>query len=149
MFRERPDINVAATLVESIATLLARPHTAGFYWGDCSLSNALFRRDELYLSTYALDTETGELHDQMTPGQRQTDIDVAIVNVVGALADLAAAGELPDSVDPFEVAPQIGTAYADIWEELHGSSTYDPVDPLRSRIALIDSTISDSASARP
>lgn len=129
LFRERPDIDVAATLVESIATLLARLHTAGFYWGDCSLSNALFRRDELHLSAYALDTETGELHDQMTAGQRQTDIDVAIVNVAGGLADLAAAGELPDSVDPFEVAPQIGTAYADIWEELHCSSTYDPVDP--------------------
>lgn len=129
LFRERPDIDVAAALIESIATLLARLHTAGFYWGDCSLSNALFRRDELHLSAYALDTETGELHDQMTAGQRQTDIDVAIVNVAGGLADLAAAGELPDSVDPFEVAPQIGTAYADIWEELHGSSTYDPVDP--------------------
>ena len=136
LFNERPDIDVAATLVESIATLLARLHTAGFYWGDCSLSNALFRRDELHLSAYALDTETGELHDQMTSGQRRTDVDVAVVNVAGGLADLAAAGQLPSSVDPFEVAPQIATAYAKIWEELHGSSMYDPTDPaaLQSRL---------------
>jgi hypothetical protein len=124
-----PHLDPAATLVESIATLLARLHTAGFYWGDCSLSNALFRRDELHLSAYALDTETGELHEQMTRGQRQTDVEVAVVNVAGGLADLAAAGQLPDSVDPFEVAPQIGTTYDKIWEELHGSSTYDSQDP--------------------
>ena len=124
-----PQADIAATLVESIATLLARLHTAGFYWGDCSLSNALFRRDGLHLSAYALDTETSELHEQLTSGQRQTDVEVAIINVAGGLADLAAAGQLPDSVDPFEVAPQIGTTYEMIWEELHGSSTYDPQDP--------------------
>lgn len=124
-----PDVDIAATLVESIATLLARLHTAGFYWGDCSLSNALFRRDELHLSAYALDTETGELHEQMSTGQRLADVELAIVNVAGGLADLAAAGQLPETVDPFEVAPQIGTTYNTIWEELHGASNYDPQDP--------------------
>ena len=118
-----------ATLVESIATLLARLHTAGFYWGDCSLSNALFRRDELHLSAYALDTETGELHEQMSSGQRRADVELAVVNIAGGLADLAAGGQLPDTVDPFEVAPQISTTYDQIWDELHGSSTYDPRDP--------------------
>ncbi len=124
-----PDLEMAETLVESIATLLARLHTAGFFWGDCSLSNALFRRDELHLSAYALDTETGELHEQMTRGQRQNDVEMAIVNIAGGLADLAAAGQLPASVDPFDVAPRIGTTYDRIWDELHGSSTYDPQDP--------------------
>lgn len=131
-----PHLELADTLVESIATLLARLHTAGFFWGDCSLSNALFRRDELHLSAYALDTETGELHEQMTTGQRHTDVEVAVVNIAGGLADLAAAGQLPESVDPFEVAPRISTTYAQIWDELHGSSTYDPRDPVALQTRL-------------
>lgn len=129
LFAERTGTDVSEILVESIATLLARLHTAGFYWGDCSLSNALFRRDELHLSGYALDTETGELHDRMTDGQRLSDVEMAVVNVAGGLADLAAAGQLPDTIDPFEVAPRVGTMYAEIWEELHGVSAYDRHDP--------------------
>lgn len=129
VFRERPGLDVTELLVESIAILLARLHTAGFYWGDCSLSNALFRRDDLHLSGYALDTETGELHERITDGQRRADVDIAVVNIAGGLADLAAAGDLPASVDPFDVAPQVADVYARIWTELHGESTYDPDDP--------------------
>ena len=29
----------------ALAELLVRLHLAGFFWGDCSLSNTLFRRD--------------------------------------------------------------------------------------------------------
>ena len=129
VFRERPGLDVTGLLVESIAILLARLHTAGFLWGDCSLSNALFRRDDLHLSGYALDTETGELHERISDGQRRSDVETAVVNIAGGLADLAAAGELPDSVDPFEVAPQVAEVYDRIWVELHGVSTYDPADP--------------------
>ena len=32
-------------LLDAMAELLVRLHLAGFYWGDCSLSNTLFRRD--------------------------------------------------------------------------------------------------------
>ena len=32
-------------LLDALAGLLVRLHLAGFYWGDCSLSNTLFRRD--------------------------------------------------------------------------------------------------------
>ena len=39
----RPD--TAGRLLDALAALLVRMHTAGFYWGDCSLSNTLFRRD--------------------------------------------------------------------------------------------------------
>ncbi len=121
--------DVADRLVEAIATLLARLHTAGFYWGDCSLSNALFRRDELHLSGYALDTETGELHGALTSGQRRADVELAVINIAGGLADLAAGGMLPETVDPFDVAPLIADVYDEIWSELHGVSTYDPGDP--------------------
>ncbi len=121
---------LSSVLVNSLATLLARLHTAGFYWGDCSLSNAMFRRDGSSLSAYALDAETGDLQERLSPGQRRADIEIATVNVAGGLADLAAAGVLPDEIDPFEVALEIGDAYESIWSELHDSSGYDPDDPV-------------------
>ena len=49
-------------LLNALAELLARLHLRGFFWGDCSLSNALFRRDAGALSAYLVDAETGELH---------------------------------------------------------------------------------------
>src|SRR5919201_48850 len=57
-------------LLDSIADLLVRLHLAGFFWGDCSLSNTLFRRDAGALAAYVVDTETSELHPQLTDGQR-------------------------------------------------------------------------------
>ena len=129
LFRSDDSAQVTTVLVESLATLLARLHNAGFYWGDASLSNALFRRDGDYLSAFALDTETGELHGRLTSGQRALDLDTAVVNVAGGLCDLAAAGELPAHVDPFETADRLAESYERIWNEIHGPSTYDPTDP--------------------
>ena len=57
--------------------LLARLHLAGFFWGDCSLSNTLFRRDAGALSAYLVDAETGELHPQLSDGQREHDLLIA------------------------------------------------------------------------
>ncbi len=37
--------NLHSTLVSALAELLVRLHLAGFFWGDCSLSNTLFLRD--------------------------------------------------------------------------------------------------------
>jgi len=130
LFRTDRSADVSTVLVESLATLLARLHNAGFFWGDASLSNALFRRDSDYLSAFALDTETGELHSRLTAGQRSLDIETAVVNVAGGLCDLAAAGELPEQVDPFDTATRLGESYERIWDEIHGPSTYDPENPM-------------------
>ena len=56
----RPD--TADRLLDALAALLVRLHTAGFYWGDCSFSNTLFRRDAGAFAAYLVDAETGELH---------------------------------------------------------------------------------------
>ena len=61
----------------ALAELLVRLHLAGFFWGDCSLSNALFRRDAGALSAYFVDAETGELHERLSDGQRSHDLDIA------------------------------------------------------------------------
>jgi hypothetical protein len=46
-------------------------HILGFFWGDCSLSNTLFRRDAGALAAYIVDLETGEWHPELTDGQRR------------------------------------------------------------------------------
>jgi tRNA A-37 threonylcarbamoyl transferase component Bud32 len=57
----RPD--TADRLVDALAALLVRLHTVGFFWGDVSLSNTLFRRDAGAFAAYLVDAETGELHE--------------------------------------------------------------------------------------
>ena len=50
-------------LLDAMVELLARLHLAGFVWGDCSLSNTLFRLDAGALAAHLVDAETSELHE--------------------------------------------------------------------------------------
>ncbi len=77
-------------LLDALAVLLVRLHLTGFYWGDCSLSNTLFRRDAGAFAAYLVDAETGELHPMISEGQRHHDIEVAHINIYGELLDLEA-----------------------------------------------------------
>ena len=105
-------------LLDSLVGLLVRLHVAGFFWGDCSLSNALFRRDAGALSAYVIDVETSERHDHLSDGQRRLDLDIAYENVAGGLLDLQAGGRLVPDVDPFAVADNIESRYEGLWREL-------------------------------
>jgi hypothetical protein len=105
-------------LLDSLAELLVRLHLTGFFWGDCSLSNSLFRRDAGALTAYLVDAETGELHPVLTDGQRNHDLAVAKENLAGELMDLDAAGLLPGDIDPFETATDICARYEGLWSEL-------------------------------
>lgn len=59
-------------LMDALAVLLVRLHLAGFAWGDCSLSNTLFRRDAGAYAAYLVDAETGELHPGSATGSART-----------------------------------------------------------------------------
>jgi hypothetical protein len=61
-------------LLDALVGLFVRLHLAGFYWGDCSLSNTLFRRDAGALAAYLVDAETGEMHPRLSNGQRAHDL---------------------------------------------------------------------------
>src|SRR3954468_1002697 len=87
-------------LLNSLAELLTRLHLRGFFWGDCSLSNALFRRDAGALSAYLVDAETGELQPKLTDGQRNYDIEIARTNIIGELLDIDAEIGHPPDLDP-------------------------------------------------
>lgn len=107
-----------ARLVDALVILLARLHLSGVFWGDCSLGNALFRRDAGDLAAYIVDTETAELHDEITASRRQHDLDIAVENVGGGLLELDALGRLPDDVDPIEIVELLQLRYDELWTEL-------------------------------
>jgi tRNA A-37 threonylcarbamoyl transferase component Bud32 len=107
-----------ATIRGALAELLVRLHLAGFFWGDCSLSNALFRRDAGALSAYLVDAETGELHDRLSEGQRAHDIAIAEENLTGELYDLSAELERDVVPDPSAFAEDVRERYEQLWSEL-------------------------------
>jgi hypothetical protein len=113
-------------LLNALAELLARLHIRGFFWGDCSLSNALFRRDAGALSAYLVDAETGELHGQLSDGQRAYDLDIAQANIVGELLDVDAEVGLPPGLDPDETGQEIVERYTALWHELTREETFGP-----------------------
>jgi hypothetical protein len=111
-------------LLNGLAELLTRLHLRGFFWGDCSLSNALFRRDAGALSAYLVDAETGELHPKLSDGQRSYDLDIAQTNVIGELLDIDAEIGLPADLDPDETADEIIKRYRSLWHELTREETF-------------------------
>jgi hypothetical protein len=123
-------------VLDALVVLLVRIHLAGFFWGDCSLSNTLFRRDAGALQAYIIDVETAERHDDLSPGQRGLDLMIATDNVAGGLLDLQAAGRLADGIDPIEVALAIEQRYQALWCELTAASTMTVGDvaPVRERL---------------
>jgi methylglyoxal synthase len=119
-------------LVDALADLLVRLHLAGFYWGDCSLSNALFRRDAGALEAYLVDAETGELHSALSDGQRLYDVTVAQENVAGELMDLEAArGRDPSDADAVEVTQELKERYESLWSELTREESFAPHERYR------------------
>jgi hypothetical protein len=121
-------------LIDALVELLARLHLSGFFWGDCSLSNALFRLDAGALEAYLVDAETSEQHNQLTDGQRNWDLELAGERVFGELSDLQAGELLPSEVDPFEVIEKLQRRYARLWDELTREEILRPEDQ-RYRIA--------------
>lgn len=74
----------AERLLDALVELLVRLHLSGFFSGDCSLSNTLFR----------------------------WDIELAAERIWGELLDLQAGGLLPTDVDPEETAGDLRRRYA-------------------------------------
>lgn len=126
--RLRPD--TSARLVDALAVLLVRLHLSGFWWGDVSLSNTLFRRDAGAFSAYLVDAETGQLLPSLSDGQRAHDLDIARVNIAGELMDLAAGGFVED-IDPIDVSDFIVARYHQLWNELTGVERFEQGDRWR------------------
>ena len=119
----RPD--TATRLVDALAVLLVRLHIIGFFWGDVSLSNTLFRRDAGAFAAYLVDAETGQLYDGLSNGQRENDLEIARINIAGELLDLQAGGRLEQDIDPVEISNGIVAQYRTLWTELTATEEFD------------------------
>ncbi len=126
----RPE--TATRLVDALAVLLARLHVVGFFWGDVSLSNTLFRRDAGSFAAYLVDAETGKLYDGgLSNGQRDNDLEIGRINIAGELLDLQAGGRLDEDIDPVAVADGIVAAYRTLWTELTASESFPQAERWR------------------
>jgi Domain of unknown function (DUF4032)/Lipopolysaccharide kinase (Kdo/WaaP) family len=108
----------AGRLTDTMVQLLVRLHLAGVFWGDCSLSNTLFRPDAGEIAAYLVDAETTERHPRLTDGQRLYDVELAAERVGAELLDLQAGELLPEDIDPLEVAGMLRPKYEALWDEL-------------------------------
>jgi hypothetical protein len=132
LFAGRGTPELREHLLDALAGLLVRLHLAGFFWGDCSLSNTLFRRDAGALAAYLVDAETGEMHAQLSDGQRQLDLELAELHVAGELMDLEAAEvDLPGNLDPIETAAEVRRRYEGLYSAVTDEEVFAPSESYR------------------
>lgn len=140
VFSRDPAAEVVSKLVRALAVLLVRLHLLGFYWGDVSLSNTLFRRDADQFSAYLVDAETGEFHEPLSSGRRLYDVDVARVNIIGELMDLQAAGAIDEDADVIALGNAIEAVYLELWDLVTGELVVegDAFDAVAKRVEAIN-----------
>ncbi|MFP4072617.1 MAG: DUF4032 domain-containing protein [Actinomycetota bacterium] len=127
-------------MLDALAGLLVELHMAGCYWGDCSLSNVLYRFDAGQIEAIMVDAETSELHGSLSDGQRRADIEIMQENVAGEMGDIAAeTGEDFDAAD-IGLGLDIADRYDALWAELNEELiiTRDDHYRIRQRIARIN-----------
>ena len=133
-------VTQAHQLLDALADLLVNLHLAGFFWGDCSLSNALFRLDAGRYSAYLVDAETGELHERLSDGQRRHDLAIAGENTAGEFMDIQAGFGLPEGLDPVELGAGLVARYDALWTELTREEVFAAQEQYRvdSRIKRVN-----------
>jgi hypothetical protein len=127
-------------LVDALVVLLVRLHLAGFFWGDVSLSNALFRRSAGGFSAFLVDAETGELRPQLSDAMREHDVTVGVENIFAELMDLQASGDTDIEVDAQAVVAQLAERYHALWDELTSAEEFgeDEWHRVEQRIARLN-----------
>lgn len=118
-------------LLDAMVELLVRLHLMNFFWGDCSLSNTLFKRDAGAFMAYVVDVETAELRPTLSAGMRGYDLEIAAENVAGELLDLRAERDglhTVNELDPVETADQLSRSYESLWCELTRDEVFSADD---------------------
>lgn len=120
-------------LLDAFAGLLVELHLNGLFWGDCSLSNVLYRWDAASIEAIMIDAETSIIRARLSPGQRREDLEIMIMNVAGEMADIAAEqGSSLDEAD-LHLGEDIATRYWSLWKELTTSLVVTAGDHYRIR----------------
>jgi len=119
-------------LLDAIAGLLVQLHLADIYWGDCSLSNTLFRRDAGALRAYLVDAETAEYFPKDIPAHmRHQDLVIMEENINGELSDLNSQGYLAGDIPYVDVGSYIRLRYRRLYEEITHEDIINPQETYR------------------
>jgi hypothetical protein len=105
-------------LLDAFAFLLVELHLLGCFWGDCSLSNVLYRYDAGAIEALLVDAETAETHPQLSDGQRRYDLAIMGENVSGEMADIAASQGLDVDEADLRLGEDIERRYEGLWREV-------------------------------
>ncbi len=127
----REEYGLADSLMNAGVVLLVRLHLDGIFWGDCSLSNILFRRDAGAMMAYLVDAETSDWQSSISDPMRFYDIDIAQENIIGGILDLQAQGRIPEDFDPYGLADDLRIRYDELWDELTRIDEFDFADQWR------------------
>lgn len=118
-----------ARLFDAMANLMVELHRHGVFWGDCSLANTLFSRDGQILQASLVDAETSEVHQSLSDGQREHDIDILVENVAAGMVDLIEQLDRPDLEDTvIDEALDIRLRYQQLWDVLHAQPVFGLAD---------------------
>jgi hypothetical protein len=142
LFMRRSLMRYRDHLLDAVAGLMVQLHLSGVYWGDCSLSNALFRRDAGALQAYLVDAETVEFYPGiLPPTMRLHDLEIMEENVDGGLADLGTANLLMDGIPIDDTGASIRIRYQNLWEEITRQVIIHPDEKYRiqERIQVLNS----------
>lgn len=119
-------------LLDAMAGLLVQLHLAGVYWGDCSLSNTLFRRDAGALRAYLVDAETAEIPGgEFSPTYRYHDLEIMEENVNADLAEMGITHPLAEGVPVMLTGAYIRLRYDRLWEEITREDIISPGENYR------------------
>ncbi|MBU1493717.1 MAG: DUF4032 domain-containing protein, partial [Actinobacteria bacterium] len=127
-------------MLDAFAGLLVELHLIGCYWGDCSLSNVLYRYDADAIDVTMVDGETAEIRDRLSDGQRLEDIEIMVVNVAGGMADIAAASGVDIDEADLALGEDIAERYHALWAEVTGQALLGPGERylIRQRIERVN-----------
>ena len=84
----------------------------------------MYKRQAEAFAAYLVDAETGELHDRLTTGQREHDLQIARTNLYGEFLDLEEGDMLDDALDPLGLVTTIEDRYHDLWNELTAAEEF-------------------------
>lgn len=104
-------------MLAAFASLLVELHLAGCYWGDCSLSNVLYRYDAMAIEAIMVDAETAAMHPSLSDGQRNDDLEIMIVNVAGGMSNIAAMHGVDIDHADLALGEEIADWYRWLWGE--------------------------------
>lgn len=127
-------------MMDAIAGLLVELHLVGCFWGDCSLSNVLYRYDAGAIEAIMIDGETSEIYESLSDGQRAHDLEIMIENVAGEMADIAAMNGVELEEGDLQLGEDIRSRYEGLWRELNDDLvvTRDERYRIRERIARLN-----------